>query len=108
VKITLGMRFTDFLGIDVVKPIVGGNLARGIQNHATKRIALVRVLIHSPVRLVKIFANGFIDIFSQPMDDEEFETKPKGNNKQTNPFSDIGEEDKYILRSKFAKYEEEA
>lgn len=53
-------------------------------------------------------ANGFIDIFSQPMDDEEFETKPKGNNKQTNPFSDIGEEDKYILRSKFAKYEEEA
>ena len=51
-------------------------------------------------------ANGFIDIFSQPMDDEEFETKPKGNNKQTNPFSDIGEEDKYILRSKFAKYEE--
>jgi replicative DNA helicase len=51
-------------------------------------------------------ANGFIDIFNQPLDDEEFETKAKGNNKQTNPFSDIGEEDKYILRSKFAKYEE--
>jgi hypothetical protein len=53
-------------------------------------------------------ANGFIEINEQPLDDEEFETKSKGNNKQINPFSDIGEEDKYILRNKFAKYEEGA
>jgi len=53
-------------------------------------------------------ANGFIDIFAQPMDDEEFEAKPKGNNKQVNDFSNIGAEDKYVLRNKFLKYEEEA
>ena len=51
-------------------------------------------------------ANGFIDIYDQPLDDEEFETK-KSNN-QTNPFSEVGVEDRYVLRSKFAKFEEES
>ena len=51
-------------------------------------------------------ANGFIDIYDQPLNDEEFETKK--SNKQTNPFSEVGVEDRYVLRSKFAKFEEES
>ena len=50
-------------------------------------------------------ANGYIDINDQPMDDD-FEDKSKG--KSSNSFSDVGAEDKYVLRSKFLKYEEEA
>lgn len=50
-------------------------------------------------------ANGFIDIYAQPLDDEEFETKK--TNKKTNDFSDVGVEDKYVLRSKFLKFEGE-
>jgi hypothetical protein len=50
-------------------------------------------------------ANGFIDIYAQPLDDEEFETKK--TNKKTNDFSDVGIEDKYVLRSKFLKFEGE-
>jgi hypothetical protein len=50
-------------------------------------------------------ANGYIDIYDQPLNDEEFEAKK--NNKRTNDFSDVGVEDKYVLRSKFAKFEEE-
>jgi len=50
-------------------------------------------------------ANGFINIYDQPLDDEEFETKNK--NKKTNDFSDVGVEDRYVLRSKFHKFEEE-
>jgi hypothetical protein len=53
-------------------------------------------------------ANGYIDIYDQPLDDEAFETNTRGNNKQTNSFSEVGVEDKYVLRSKFAKFEEEA
>ncbi len=48
-------------------------------------------------------ANGYIDIYDQPLDDEAFETNSKGNNKQTNQFSEVGVEDRYVLRSKFAK-----
>jgi len=51
-------------------------------------------------------ANGYIDIYTQPLDDEAFESK--GNNKSSNSFSEVGVEDKYVLRSKFAKFEEEA
>ena len=50
-------------------------------------------------------ANGFIDIYDQPLDDEEFDTKK--NNRKTNDFSDVGVEDKYVLRSKFLKFEGE-
>jgi hypothetical protein len=50
-------------------------------------------------------ANGYIDIYDQPLDDSEFETKK--NNKPTNNFSEIGVEDRYVLRSKFMKLEEE-
>jgi replicative DNA helicase len=53
-------------------------------------------------------SNGYIDIYDQPLDDEAFETNSKGNNKQTNQFSEVGVEDRYVLRSKFAKFEEEA
>jgi replicative DNA helicase len=49
-------------------------------------------------------ANGYIDIYDQPMDDSEFENKK--SNKPTNNFSDIGVEDRYVLRSKFMKLEE--
>jgi replicative DNA helicase len=52
-------------------------------------------------------ANGYIDIYDQPLDDEAFETN-KGNNKKTNDFSEVGIEDRYVLRSKFAKFEGEA
>jgi hypothetical protein len=53
-------------------------------------------------------ANGYIDIYDQPLDDKAFETNTKGNNKQTNQFSEVGVEDRYVLRSKFAKFEEES
>jgi replicative DNA helicase len=49
--------------------------------------------------------NGQIEIFDQPLDDEEFETQ--GSNKKTNNFSNVGEEDKMVLRSKFLEYEKE-
>jgi len=50
-------------------------------------------------------ANGYIDIYDQPLDDEEFETSK--NNKPTSNFSDVGVEDRFVLRSKFMKLEEE-
>ena len=52
-------------------------------------------------------ANGYIDIYEQPMDDNEFQTN-KGSNNKANNFSDVGADDKYVLRNKFLKYEEEA
>lgn len=52
-------------------------------------------------------SNGFIEIHSTPLEDEEFEAKPKGNNQQVNNFSDVGIEDRQVLRSKFIKYEKE-
>ena len=51
-------------------------------------------------------ANGYIDIYDQPLDDEAFEASNKGKNKKTNDFSEIGVEDRYVLRSKFLKLEE--
>ena len=55
-------------------------------------------------------ANGFIDIYDQPLDDEEFQTSNnrRNQNRAVNDFSDVGVEDRYVLRSKFAKFEEEA
>ena len=52
-------------------------------------------------------AHGYIDIYDQPMDDDDT-TEVKGKNKAVNSFSEVGAEDKYVLRSKFLKYEEEA
>jgi replicative DNA helicase len=52
-------------------------------------------------------AHGYIDIYDQPMDDDDT-TEIKGKNKAVNSFSEVGVEDKYVLRSKFLKYEEEA
>jgi hypothetical protein len=49
-------------------------------------------------------ANGYIDIYDQPMDEQAFDNKSNGTNKKTNNFSDVGEEDKYILKSKLAKF----
>ena len=49
-------------------------------------------------------ANGYIDINEQPRDDEEHDAKqPKASN-----YSDVGVEDRYVLRSKFMKLEKEA
>ena len=50
-------------------------------------------------------ANGYININEQPMSDN-FEDKSKNN--KTTSFSDVGADDKYVLRNKFLKYEEEA
>jgi hypothetical protein len=52
-------------------------------------------------------ANGYIDIYDQPLDDEEFEAKSSGANKKQNNFSEIGAEDRYILQNKFAKFQSE-
>ena len=41
------------------------------------------------------------------MDDDDT-TEIKGKNKAVNSFSEVGTEDKYVLRSKFAKFEEES
>ena len=49
-------------------------------------------------------ANGYIDINEQPRDDEEHDAKqPKASS-----YSDVGVEDRYVLRSKFMKLEKEA
>jgi replicative DNA helicase len=48
-------------------------------------------------------ANGYIDIHDQPLDDDEFEAKSKGPNKKVNEYSDVGVEDRQVLRSKFMK-----
>jgi hypothetical protein len=52
-------------------------------------------------------ANGYIDINEQPMD-EDFEERSKSQSGKSSPFSSVGEDDKYVLRNKFLKYEEEA
>jgi len=52
-------------------------------------------------------SNGYIDIYDQPMDDDDT-TEVKGKNSAVNSFSEVGVEDKYVFRSKFLKYEEEA
>ena len=48
-------------------------------------------------------ANGYINIYNQPLDDEEFETNK--TNKPTNNFSEVGIEDRQVLKSKFMKLE---
>lgn len=51
-------------------------------------------------------ANGYIDIYDQPLNDEDtYETK--GKNSPIGSFSDVGEEDRFILQSKFRKFEKE-
>jgi hypothetical protein len=37
------------------------------------------------------------------LDDEEFEAKSKGANRKVNDYSDVGIEDRQVLRSKFLK-----
>jgi replicative DNA helicase len=49
-------------------------------------------------------ANGYIDINEQPRDDEEQDTKQT----KASSYSDVGVEDRYVLRSKFMKLEKEA
>lgn len=49
--------------------------------------------------------NGYIDIYDQPLDDSDFE--PKGSNKAINNFSEVGNDDKFVLRSKFLSYQQE-
>ena len=51
-------------------------------------------------------STGYIDIYDQPLDDEDT-SDLKGKNKAVNSFSDVGTEDKQILRSKFLSYKEE-
>ena len=49
-------------------------------------------------------ANGYIDINEQPRDDEEHDAKQT----KASSYSDVGVEDRYVLRSKFMKLEKEA
>jgi replicative DNA helicase len=51
-------------------------------------------------------STGYIDIYDQPLDDDSTPDL-NGKNKATNPFSEVGTEDKQILRSKFLSYKEE-
>jgi len=44
--------------------------------------------------------NGHIEIYPTPLNDEDFEDNKKS-------FSDVSEDDKYILRNKFKKFEKE-
>jgi hypothetical protein len=48
-------------------------------------------------------ANGYIDINEQPRDDEEHDAKQT----KASSYSDVGVEDRYVLRSKFMKLEKE-
>jgi replicative DNA helicase len=50
-------------------------------------------------------STGYIDIYDQPLDDDGAPDL-NGKNKATNPFSEVGTEDKQILRSKFLSYKE--
>ena len=49
-------------------------------------------------------STGYIDIYDQPLDDEDT-PELKGKNKRTNDYSEVGDEDKQILRSKFLSYQ---
>jgi hypothetical protein len=51
-------------------------------------------------------STGYIDIYDQPLDDDSTPDL-NGKNKATNPFSEVGTEDKQILRRKFLSYKEE-
>jgi hypothetical protein len=51
-------------------------------------------------------SNGYIDIYDTPLDDE-YTSETKGANKPVNQYSNVGEEDKYLLRSKFLSYQQE-
>ena len=51
-------------------------------------------------------STGYIDIYDQPLDDDDT-LELKGKNKAVNSFSEVGTEDKQILRSKFLSYKEE-
>jgi replicative DNA helicase len=50
-------------------------------------------------------ANGYISVNNQPLDDNSIQTDNK-NNKSISEYSNIGVEDRYVLRNKFAKFEE--
>ena len=50
-------------------------------------------------------ANGYIVVNNQPLDDDSIQTDNK-NNKSVSEYSNVGVEDRYILRNKFAKFEE--
>jgi replicative DNA helicase len=53
-------------------------------------------------------SNGYIDVHEQPLDDDEFHSTDNKSNKAVNNYSDVGVEDRYVLRSKFAKFGEGA
>jgi len=48
-------------------------------------------------------SNGYIEIDSQPLDDDDT-PELKGKNKKTNEFSNLGNEDRDVLRNKFLSY----
>jgi replicative DNA helicase len=51
-------------------------------------------------------STGYIDIYDQPLDDDDT-PELKGKNKKVNDFSEVGTEDKYLLRNKFLSYQQE-
>ena len=53
IRITVSL--PDFRWIDMAQPVIRCNLARDIQDHPTKGIALVGIRLDTPVSTVNIF-----------------------------------------------------
>jgi len=56
-QIRLAVRAADLLAVDLVEPIVGGDLARHVQHQPTQGVALVGIGLHTPVFAVEVFVH---------------------------------------------------
>ena len=66
VVVALTVRGADLGRVDVLKPVVGDDLARRIQDQATQRIPLVRVGVDSPIGAIEVLLDccNSVDVVS--------------------------------------------
>jgi hypothetical protein len=56
------VRFGDFLGIDVLEPVVSGQGPRVMEDKPAEREVDVRVFLDAPIRLAQISVHRFVDV----------------------------------------------
>ena len=66
VVVALTVRGADLGRVDVLKPVVGDDLARRVQDQATQRIPLVRVGVDSPIGAIEVLLDccNSVDVVS--------------------------------------------
>ena len=65
-QIRLAVGLADGFAVDLVQPVVGGDLARHIQHQPAQGVALIGVGLDSPVFTVEVFVHGSGDLDHRP------------------------------------------